>query len=166
MAATEGPLNSLFENKALSKPKKDEKRLSVERIYHQKTQLEYILLRPDTYIGSVEHVTQAQSLENRPPSPSNQSRRSSSPVLLRRESLNLTWSSSMRKWLQERKESAKVFVDWTKSTKQKRSVIEDDEFFNPEPSGAPDSDVDSPPPPPVVMQRAGMMMKAFSWKRI
>ncbi|XP_042623264.1 DNA topoisomerase 2-alpha-like isoform X3 [Cyprinus carpio] len=58
MAATEGPLNSLFENKALSKPKKDEKRLSVERIYHQKTQLEYILLRPDTYIGSVEHVTQ------------------------------------------------------------------------------------------------------------
>lgn len=58
MAGTEGPLKSLFENKALSKPKKDEKRLSVERIYQKKTQLEHILLRPDTYIGSVEPVTQ------------------------------------------------------------------------------------------------------------
>ncbi|GFO18402.1 DNA topoisomerase 2 [Plakobranchus ocellatus] len=35
------------------------KRLSVERIYQKKTQLEHILLRPDTYIGSVESVTQA-----------------------------------------------------------------------------------------------------------
>lgn len=34
------------------------KRLSVERIYQKKTQLEHILLRPDTYIGSVEEVTQ------------------------------------------------------------------------------------------------------------
>uniref|UniRef100_A0AAY4DL71 DNA topoisomerase 2 n=1 Tax=Denticeps clupeoides TaxID=299321 RepID=A0AAY4DL71_9TELE len=49
---------SLFENKVLSKPKKDEKRLSVERIYQKKTQLEHILLRPDTYIGSVEPLTQ------------------------------------------------------------------------------------------------------------
>ena len=30
------------------------KRLSVERIYQKKTQLEHILLRPDTYIGSVQ----------------------------------------------------------------------------------------------------------------
>uniref|UniRef100_A0AAY4DLJ2 DNA topoisomerase 2 n=1 Tax=Denticeps clupeoides TaxID=299321 RepID=A0AAY4DLJ2_9TELE len=37
---------------------KDEKRLSVERIYQKKTQLEHILLRPDTYIGSVEPLTQ------------------------------------------------------------------------------------------------------------
>lgn len=37
-------------------PKK--KKLSVERIYQKKTQLEHILLRPDTYIGSVEPVTQ------------------------------------------------------------------------------------------------------------
>ena len=37
-----------------SKPKK----LSVERIYQKKTQLEHILLRPDTYIGSVEKTTQ------------------------------------------------------------------------------------------------------------
>uniref|UniRef100_A0A673HX87 DNA topoisomerase 2 n=1 Tax=Sinocyclocheilus rhinocerous TaxID=307959 RepID=A0A673HX87_9TELE len=58
MAGTEGPLKSLFENKALSKTKKDDKRLSVERIYQKKTQLEHILLRPDTYIGSVEPVTQ------------------------------------------------------------------------------------------------------------
>lgn len=34
------------------------KRLSVERIYQKKSQLEHILLRPDTYIGSVEKVTQ------------------------------------------------------------------------------------------------------------
>lgn len=32
------------------------KRLSVERIYQKKSQLEHILLRPDTYIGSVEAV--------------------------------------------------------------------------------------------------------------
>jgi len=30
------------------------KRLSIEHIYQKKTQLEHILLRPDTYIGSVE----------------------------------------------------------------------------------------------------------------
>uniref|UniRef100_A0A672V7P9 DNA topoisomerase 2 n=1 Tax=Strigops habroptila TaxID=2489341 RepID=A0A672V7P9_STRHB len=34
------------------------KPLSVEHIYQKKTQLEHILLRPDTYIGSVEMVTQ------------------------------------------------------------------------------------------------------------
>uniref|UniRef100_A0A8B9IX34 DNA topoisomerase 2 n=1 Tax=Amazona collaria TaxID=241587 RepID=A0A8B9IX34_9PSIT len=34
------------------------KTLSVEHIYQKKTQLEHILLRPDTYIGSVETVTQ------------------------------------------------------------------------------------------------------------
>uniref|UniRef100_A0A4W4H3W9 DNA topoisomerase 2 n=1 Tax=Electrophorus electricus TaxID=8005 RepID=A0A4W4H3W9_ELEEL len=58
MASTDGPLKSLFENKTLSKPKKDAKRLSVERIYQKKTQLEHILLRPDTYVGSVEPLTQ------------------------------------------------------------------------------------------------------------
>ena len=34
------------------------KRLSVERIYQKKRQLEHILLRPDTYIGSVEPLTE------------------------------------------------------------------------------------------------------------
>lgn len=55
------PLRPLFdENKtAVGKVKKgDDRRLSVERIYQKKTQLEHILLRPDTYIGSVEPVTQ------------------------------------------------------------------------------------------------------------
>ena len=36
----------------------ENRRLSVERIYQKKSQLEHILLRPDTYIGSVEPVTQ------------------------------------------------------------------------------------------------------------
>ena len=31
---------------------------SVESIYQKKTQLEHVLLRPDTYIGSTEPVTQ------------------------------------------------------------------------------------------------------------
>lgn len=38
--------------------KGEKKRLSIERIYQKKSQLEHILLRPDTYIGSVESVTQ------------------------------------------------------------------------------------------------------------
>jgi len=37
---------------------KSSKKLSVERIYQKKTQLEHILLRPDTYVGSVDHTTQ------------------------------------------------------------------------------------------------------------
>ncbi|OTF69386.1 hypothetical protein BLA29_014182, partial [Euroglyphus maynei] len=36
---------------------KQKKRPSIERIYQKKTQLEHILLRPDTYIGSVEKET-------------------------------------------------------------------------------------------------------------
>lgn len=47
----------------INKAKKNEdakKRLSIERIYQKKTQLEHILLRPDTYIGSVELVTQVK----------------------------------------------------------------------------------------------------------
>ena len=38
--------------------KKGNKRLSVERIYQRKTQLEHILLRPDTYVGSTEESTE------------------------------------------------------------------------------------------------------------
>ncbi|KAM4524311.1 DNA topoisomerase 2-alpha isoform 2-T2 [Odontesthes bonariensis] len=52
------PLKAFLENKPVAKTKKDDKRLSVERIYQKKTQLEHILLRPDSYIGSVEPVTQ------------------------------------------------------------------------------------------------------------
>ncbi|XP_042253540.1 DNA topoisomerase 2-alpha [Thunnus maccoyii] len=50
--------DNFFDNKPLEKTKKNPKRLSVERIYQKKTQLEHILLRPDSYIGSVEPVTQ------------------------------------------------------------------------------------------------------------
>lgn len=53
---------AFLENKAVEKVKKDPKRLSVERIYQKKTQLEHILLRPDSYIGSVEPVTQVNAL--------------------------------------------------------------------------------------------------------
>jgi DNA topoisomerase-2 len=45
-------------NASGNKPKKSNKRLSVERIYQKKTQLEHILLRPDAYIGSVEPTKQ------------------------------------------------------------------------------------------------------------
>uniref|UniRef100_A0A8D2MH44 DNA topoisomerase 2 n=1 Tax=Zonotrichia albicollis TaxID=44394 RepID=A0A8D2MH44_ZONAL len=45
------------ENIVVGKPD-GPKKLSVEHIYQKKTQLEHILLRPDTYIGSVELVTQ------------------------------------------------------------------------------------------------------------
>ncbi|XP_015683435.1 DNA topoisomerase 2-beta [Protobothrops mucrosquamatus] len=38
--------------------KNDSKKMSVERVYQKKTQLEHILIRPDTYIGSVEPLTQ------------------------------------------------------------------------------------------------------------
>jgi DNA topoisomerase-2 len=32
-------------------PKSKSKKISIEKIYQKKTQLEHILLRPDTYIG-------------------------------------------------------------------------------------------------------------------
>ena len=33
-------------------------KVAIEKIYQKKSQLEHILLRPDTYIGSVEPLTQ------------------------------------------------------------------------------------------------------------
>uniref|UniRef100_A0A8C9TJW9 DNA topoisomerase 2 n=1 Tax=Scleropages formosus TaxID=113540 RepID=A0A8C9TJW9_SCLFO len=48
---TTGPLNE--------GPKKDvSKKMSVERVYQKKTQLEHIVLRPDTYVGSIQPITQ------------------------------------------------------------------------------------------------------------
>ena len=47
-------------DKAAAKKGGGKKRLSVERIYQKKTQLEHILLRPDTYIGSTEPVKQVR----------------------------------------------------------------------------------------------------------
>lgn len=49
-------INRLGQNGDINKA--NSKRLSVERIYQKKSQLEHILLRPDTYIGSVEQVTE------------------------------------------------------------------------------------------------------------
>ena len=51
------PTVGLQQNGVEKKPKGG-KRLSVERIYQKKSQLEHILLRPDTYIGSVQPVTE------------------------------------------------------------------------------------------------------------
>lgn len=50
-----GKMEGAKKDKAASK-------LSVERVYQKKTQLEHILLRPDTYIGSVEPITQVSTL--------------------------------------------------------------------------------------------------------
>uniref|UniRef100_T1IP94 DNA topoisomerase 2 n=1 Tax=Strigamia maritima TaxID=126957 RepID=T1IP94_STRMM len=47
-------LNSVDDSPPMIQPKD----MGVERIYQKKTQLEHILLRPDTYIGSVEPVTE------------------------------------------------------------------------------------------------------------
>lgn len=57
--ADEDFLPDEFEAEPAAPAKKTNKKLSVERIYQKKTQLEHILLRPDTYIGSVEPVSQA-----------------------------------------------------------------------------------------------------------
>lgn len=46
-------------NKPHGGPPAKKKRMSVERLYQKKTQHEHILLRPDSYIGSVEELTQS-----------------------------------------------------------------------------------------------------------
>ncbi|VDK18329.1 unnamed protein product [Anisakis simplex] len=48
----------------ISADKENERRMSIERIYQKKSQLEHILLRPDTYIGSVEYTDRAVSFSN------------------------------------------------------------------------------------------------------
>lgn len=40
------------------KPTKTKAKPTIEKVYQKKSQLEHILLRPDTYIGSVEHVVE------------------------------------------------------------------------------------------------------------
>lgn len=58
-AAKKEEANGKGEGGKSEAPKKESsKKMSVERVYQKKTQLEHILLRPDTYIGSVEPVTQ------------------------------------------------------------------------------------------------------------
>ncbi|XP_061738599.1 DNA topoisomerase 2-beta isoform X2 [Nerophis ophidion] len=60
MAAWTEAANGRGDAGKLEVNKKDKlsSKLSVERVYQKKTQLEHILLRPDTYIGSVEPITQ------------------------------------------------------------------------------------------------------------
>jgi len=52
------------EDYVFHKERKISKNKTVEQIYQKKTQLEHILLRPDTYIGSVESVTQQMYVLN------------------------------------------------------------------------------------------------------
>ncbi|KAI9145964.1 DNA topoisomerase [Paraphysoderma sedebokerense] len=49
-------LNTSRDDAAPSKGRKSNKGKTIEQIYQKKTQLEHILLRPDTYIGSVEAI--------------------------------------------------------------------------------------------------------------
>jgi DNA topoisomerase-2 len=56
-ASSKKPLSTLTSNKILVNKKKGGNK-SVEEIYQKKSQLEHILLRPDTYIGSVERLSQ------------------------------------------------------------------------------------------------------------
>ena len=44
--------------KSLGSKSDNEREGSIEKIYQKKTQLEHILIRPDTYIGSVEMYQQ------------------------------------------------------------------------------------------------------------
>ena len=55
------PLSELFHTKAsvMGDGQDQNRRFSVERIYQKKSQLEHILLRPDTYIGSVQPTTES-----------------------------------------------------------------------------------------------------------
>uniref|UniRef100_A0A0R3RWV3 DNA topoisomerase 2 n=1 Tax=Elaeophora elaphi TaxID=1147741 RepID=A0A0R3RWV3_9BILA len=53
--AAEDPMDIFVDLEKEEKENKGE-RLSIERIYQKKSQLEHILLRPDTYIGSVEYT--------------------------------------------------------------------------------------------------------------
>ncbi|KAL3211421.1 hypothetical protein MRX96_008461 [Rhipicephalus microplus] len=57
-AASAGGRGSGMGDMAKSTHASKGKRLSEERIYQKMSQLEHVLLRPDTYVGSVEPVTQ------------------------------------------------------------------------------------------------------------
>lgn len=60
MPASATERSVLSPNKNLANTsKKAGKNKTIEETYQKKTQLEHILLRPDTYIGSVERLTQS-----------------------------------------------------------------------------------------------------------
>jgi len=54
----------LLSSNAVNAGAKKSKKKTVEEMYQKKSQLEHILLRPDTYIGSVESVTQPMYVLN------------------------------------------------------------------------------------------------------
>lgn len=65
MVSEDEPVIKVKKANYLQKPKKAAtvkktagSKKSVEEIYQKKTQLEHILLRPDSYIGSTEQITQ------------------------------------------------------------------------------------------------------------
>ena len=72
-----------------SKTKHDEEPLrgkkTIEQTYQKKTQLEHILLRPDTYIGSVEPLTQTMFVLTTNTGDSRQTDSTSSPIIQQRE---------------------------------------------------------------------------------
>lgn len=59
--APEDPMD-IFMDLEKEEKENEGKRLSIEKIYQKKSQLEHILLRPDTYIGSVEYTDRTASL--------------------------------------------------------------------------------------------------------
>lgn len=61
-------MNSATQNgsgEAAPPPAKGQKG-TIEKIYQKKSQLEHILLRPDTYIGSVERATETMWVFDKP----------------------------------------------------------------------------------------------------
>lgn len=53
-----GTDNNAQTESAPKAPKASKKKEVIEKTYQKKSQLEHILLRPDTYIGSVEKLTE------------------------------------------------------------------------------------------------------------
>lgn len=51
-------MSAAVESSSSGAADKSKKKMEVEKIYQKKTQLEHILLRPDTYVGSVEILEQ------------------------------------------------------------------------------------------------------------
>ncbi|CAH0478764.1 unnamed protein product [Peronospora belbahrii] len=51
-------INASGDEEIIMTEETDSSKQSIEQIYQKKSQLEHILLRPDTYVGSIEHVEQ------------------------------------------------------------------------------------------------------------
>ena len=60
----QGGRANIASSKNAAPGKKSSKKKTIEQTYQKKTQLEHILLRPDTYIGSTEQITQPMFVLN------------------------------------------------------------------------------------------------------